>query len=43
MLELRDYGYNYQVIFKGEKENYSDFFVFINKFQNALKFADKPG
>ena len=42
MLELRDYGYNYQVIFKGPKEKYSDYFVAMNKLSGS-KLVGKPG
>lgn len=42
MLELRDYGYNYQVIFNGPKEKYNDYFAAMNKF-SATKFPDKLG
>lgn len=30
MLELRDYGYNYQVIYKGPKEDYNKYFIMMN-------------
>lgn len=43
MLELRDYGYNYQVIYKGNKENYNEFFIAMTKLDNASKLANKPG
>ncbi len=42
MLELRDYGYNYQVIFNGPKENYNVYFIAMNKLSGS-KLVGKPG
>lgn len=43
MLELRDYGYNYQAIYNGPKEDYSKFFVTMTGLQGASKLAGKQG
>lgn len=42
MLELRDYGYNYQVIFKGPKEDYNDYFIAMINL-SATKLANQAG
>lgn len=43
MLELRDYGYNYQVVYRGSKENYNEFFIAMTRLDNTSKLANKPG
>lgn len=43
MLELRDFGYNYQVIYKGAKEDYNEYFIAMSKIDGASKLTDKVG
>lgn len=44
MIEIRDYGYNYNVYYKGDKDNYFKFFNFITKIPESKKLrGGKPG
>ena len=43
MIEIRDYGFNYNVLFKKPKKKYSDFFVAITKIPETAKLANIPG
>lgn len=43
MLELRDFGYNYQVIYKGDKKQYNNYFIAMSKIDGASKLTDKVG
>lgn len=41
MLEVRDYGYNYKITFRGSKEEYLKFFVAINNIPNSTKLKEE--
>lgn len=43
MIEIKDYGYNYNVYFVGDKDNYFKFFNFIIKIPDSKKIKGKTG
>ena len=43
MIEIKDYGYNYNVYFAGEMESYFDFFNTITKIPDAKKLKNSKG
>ena len=40
MIEIRDYGYNYNVFYNGDKESYFSFFNFMTKIPDAKRLKN---
>lgn len=43
MIEIRDYGYNYKIIFNGKKESYIDFYLAMNSIGECVKIKGDIG
>lgn len=43
MIEVKDYGYCYNVIFNGDKDDYHKFFNFMMSKEDIIKLKKKTG
>lgn len=43
MIELRDYGFNYNVTYVGNEDGFFDFFKFMTSRPDIVKLKDRTG